>query len=427
MAPDELPANLKVIRQLSDSIVEAQRPIRILDAVKWDDAVRIEFFANKCQHLPDVDRSYYHDSPLAYDPVLKRSEFLEIELDIKRRLGEYSPVGGIMRRMCREYIDTLRMIETRGTPDFSRFSQELYGSAHDRFYEGEPTLADFGSKMAEALTAIDDAHLLAPEPRTIPAADAVKILSERLTQNFAHPIEVLLSDGIVADAAAGSNYIKLRTDAVFNDRDLRVLEVHEGWVHVGTTLNGMAQPVCTFLSKGPPSSTITQEGLAILVENLSFLSHPERLRRVANRIRAVGMAEDGANFLDIFRFYLEQGLTEDDAYSSTARVFRGSTPDGQPFTKDVSYSKGFILIYNYLQLAIRQGLIDRIPLLFCGKTTLGDLRTISHLVEEGIVVRPKILPPQFADLRALAAWMCYSSFLRGLNLDRIAKDYAAIL
>ena len=52
----------------------------------------------------------------------------------------------------------------------------------------------------------------------------------------------------------------------FSERDLQVLEVHEGWVHVGTTLNGMNQPVCTFLSKGPPSSTITQEGLAILME-----------------------------------------------------------------------------------------------------------------------------------------------------------------
>ena len=54
--------------------------------------------------------------------------------------------------------------------------------------------------------------------------------------------------------------------------DLRLLEVHEGWVHLGTTLNGQSQPVCTFLSKGPPSSTLTQEGLAVLTEVFAFAS-----------------------------------------------------------------------------------------------------------------------------------------------------------
>src|SRR3546814_9747867 len=42
-------------------------------------------------------------------------------------------------------------------------------------------------------------------------------------------------------------------------RDVRALEVHEGLVHVGTTLNGLNQPICTFLSKGPPSSTVRSE------------------------------------------------------------------------------------------------------------------------------------------------------------------------
>ncbi len=198
-------------------------------------------------------------------------------------------------------------------------------------------------------------------------------------------------------------------------------------MHVGTTLNGQAQPYCTFLSKGPPSSTITQEGLAIFVENLSFLSYPERVRRVGNRIRAVAMAEQGADFLDVFNFYREQGNTDDDSFTNTIRVFRGSTPDGQPFTKDVSYVKGFVLVYNYIQLAIKRGLLERIPLLFCGKATLADLKTLSQLIEDGMVLPPIVLPPQFSDLHGLTAWMCYSGFLRQLNLKSIESDYAGIL
>lgn len=426
----KLSVKQQTIRELSDRLVEAQRPLRILDAVKWDDSVRERFFRSGCMELPEVDQAYYAARPLPFGGLEKRREFLDLELEIKRRLGDYSPVGVIMRRRCREYETAIRMLEARGTPDFARLSQELYGSAQDVFYDGEPTLADFGAMMAGALEQVGQSATLQPEPKTIPAPEAVRILQERLALSMPHPrqrVEVRLSDGIVADAAAGSDYIKLRGDAYFNERDLRLLEVHEGWVHVGTTLNGACQPICTFLSKGTPSSTTTQEGLAILVENLSFATHTERLRRVSNRIRAVAMVEQGADFLDVFRFGRQEGMSDEDAYASAARVFRGSTPDGLPFTKDVSYSKGFILIYNYIQMAVRSGKLSRIPLLFCGKTALDDLRTLNHLVDDGLVAPPAYLPAQIADLQALTAWMCYSSFIRTLSLDRIQAEYANIL
>ena len=35
------------IREISDRIVEAQREIRILDAIKWDPSVQERFFAKK--------------------------------------------------------------------------------------------------------------------------------------------------------------------------------------------------------------------------------------------------------------------------------------------------------------------------------------------------------------------------------------------
>ncbi|HLB57432.1 MAG TPA: tyrosine/phenylalanine carboxypeptidase domain-containing protein, partial [Gammaproteobacteria bacterium] len=202
---------------------------------------------------------------------------------------------------------------------------------------------------------------------------------------------------------------------------------HEGWVHLGTTLNGLAQPVCTFLSKGPPSSTITQEGLSIITEVFTFASYPGRVQRLTSRITGVNMAEEGANFLDVFHFYRDQGLEEEDSYHSASRVFRGSLPDGGPFTKDLSYSKGFILIYNYIRLAVQRGLVHQIPMLFMGKTTLEDIHILADLVEEEIAVPPKYVPPQFQDLAALSAWMCYSLFLNKLDLQRLATDFKAML
>lgn len=420
----------RTVRALSDRLVEAQTPIRVLDAVKWDDSIRSEFLKHKGKQLPKVDRDYYLSRPLAFDAAAKKLEFQNIERDITRRLGQFNPVGQIMRRMCREYRMVVRMLEARGTEDFGLISQELYGAASDAFHAGDPTLADLGMMFSDFLNNIDKRGDLKDEAKALTAKDAVSLLQQRLNKVFGEEestIRVFESDGILADAAAGADYIKIRSDAMFNDRDVKALEVHEGLVHVATTLNGLNQPICTFLSKGPPSSTVTQEGLAILMEVITFASYPSRLRKLTNRTRAIHMAEEGADFVQVFDFYRAQGFDAEQSYSNANRVFRGSTPVGLPFTKDLSYLKGFIMIYNYIQLAVRKGKLEQIPLLFCGKTTLEDMRTLRKLVDEGLVAPPKYLPPQFSDLNSLSAWMCFSNFLNHLSLDRIEADYANIL
>ncbi|WFC63542.1 flavohemoglobin expression-modulating QEGLA motif protein [Pseudomonas sp. REST10] len=416
------------IRALSDRIVEAQTPIRVLDAVKWDDGIRDGFLKAKGKQPPAIDRAYYLGRPLGFDAAAKRLEFQNIERDITRQLGQFSPVGQIMRRMCREYRMVIRMLEARGTEDFGLISQELYGSASDAFHAGDPTLADLGLMLSDYLNNIDARGDLEDEAKTLGAGDAVNMLQQRLAEVFGDDtVRVLESDGILADAAAGADYIKIRSDARFNERDVKALEVHEGLVHVGTTLNGLNQPICTFLAKGPPSSTVTQEGLAILMEVIAFASYPTRLRKLTNRTRAIHMAEEGSDFLQVFEFFREQGYGLEGSYSNASRVFRGSLPSGLPFTKDLSYLKGFILIYNYIQLAVRKGKLEQIPLLFCGKTTLEDMRTLRKLVDEGLVLPPKYLPQQFQDMNALSAWMCFSNFLNHLSMDRIEADYANIL
>ncbi|MBF7143174.1 MULTISPECIES: flavohemoglobin expression-modulating QEGLA motif protein [Pseudomonas] len=420
----------QTVRALSDRIVSAQTPIRILDAVKWDDNVRQTFLKAKGKALPIVDRAWYQGRPLSFDAAAVRIEFQNIERDVTRQLGQFNPVGQIMRRMCREYRMVVRMLEARGTEDFGLISQELYGAASDAFHAGDPTLSDLGLMLSDYLNRIDGRGDLKDEVKNLTAKQAVDMLQSRLNRVFGETeetIRVFESDGIVADAAAGADYIKVRADAMFNERDVRALEVHEGLVHVGTTLNGLNQPVCTFLSKGPPSSTVTQEGLAILMEVIAFASYPSRLRKLTNRTRAIHMVEEGADFLQVFEFFKEQGFGMEDSYGNASRVFRGSTPTGLPFTKDLSYLKGFIMVYNYIQLAVRKGKLDQVSLLFCGKTTLEDMRILRQLVDEGLVAPPKYLPEQFRDMNALSAWMCFSNFLNHLSLDRIEADYANII
>ncbi|MDE1984878.1 MAG: DUF1704 domain-containing protein, partial [Gammaproteobacteria bacterium] len=180
-APDDY---RQILRSLSDRIVTAQKPIRILDHIKWDNAIQEDFFRNGAKQLPKIDRAYYQNRPLGFDAAAKRLEFHQIELDISRELGQYNPLGAIMRRMCREYIQVVRMLEARGTEDFAELSQELYGSAGDAFHEGGPTLADLGESLAKAISNIDQSELLKAPPKNIPAEDAVKILQQRINQSF---------------------------------------------------------------------------------------------------------------------------------------------------------------------------------------------------------------------------------------------------
>ena len=51
----------QAIRELSERIVNAQKPIRILDALKWDEHVEEYFFKHKCRKLPEIDQEYFRD------------------------------------------------------------------------------------------------------------------------------------------------------------------------------------------------------------------------------------------------------------------------------------------------------------------------------------------------------------------------------
>ena len=337
LTPEQL-----IIYELSERIVAAQKPIQILDAIKWTPEIKERFFAEKCKNLPAVDANYYQNIPLRFDLDQKAQEFHEIERDINRKLGQFSGIGSIMLRTCREYRIAIQLLKARGTQDFYETSVDLYGSASEAFYPGGPVLNDLSDLLSETLGMLQADLSSEKDEKKYTSTEAVEILNERLAQYFHHKedqVAVLESDNIVSDAAAGARYIKMRQDAMFSERDIQLLEVHEGWVHVGTSINGSTQPICTFLGKGAPSCTITQEGLAVITEIFTFSSYPARVQRITNRIKAIHMAEQGADFLEVFyHFTKEMGVNEQDAYSLTARIFRGSTPTLGPFTKDLSES-----------------------------------------------------------------------------------------
>lgn len=424
------PEYRETLTALSDRLVSAQQPIRVLDSIAWDDSIRNAFFEADCAQQPRVDLDYYKTRPLKFDPAELRTDFAELERDVSAQLGAADPAGRMLVRMCREYDLVISMLEARGTRAFSERARALYGGATDPLFPGQKNLVDLADVLDASLAAFDRSLFQDLNPKCLSTEEAVQRLQTRLDATMCIDgmgVKVCSDDGIVADAAAGSDYIKLRRGALFSEQEVALLEAHEGWVHVGTTLNGRAQPICTFLGKGTPATSITQEGLAVLVEVTSLRSHPARLRRITDRIHAVHMAEQGASFLEVFDAYVERGRTQNEAWVLATRVFRGGLPEAGPFPKDLSYGKGFVLIYNFLRIAVRRGMLDRLPLLFVGKLVLDEIGLLAELVDMGVVTQPRILPPVFEDPSALVAWMAFSNFLNGIDLSGAEATFEPLL
>ena len=129
-----------------------------------------------------------------------------------------------------------------------------------------------------------------------------------------------------------------------------------------------------------------------------------------DRVVAVDLAEQGADFCEVYRYFLERGISEHDSYRVTQRVFRGGTlTGGSVFTKDISYVKGFVENVNFIRSAIQSGVPEIIPMLFVGKVTLDDLPLLYERYLECVIAGPKYLPSMFKDLNGLYVWFGFSS------------------
>lgn len=413
------------VKGLGQKIVEAQKPIRILNAIKVDPTLEEQLHKSKFKDIPHHAPGYYGVENLGFSVESKLGEFAEIIRDIKVQLGEQDDLAQFLVTIVEQYILVVEMLRARGQKEFWEKSRKLYGSPKDKFTDDKNSIRDMAQLLYEILSGVDASMSLREYPEDIPSEKVVEALNQRFSQYFVDS-EVLakLSDGIVADAAAGGDTVKIKSGQHFSQREVDIYEVHEGWVHVGTTLNGRAQPVCRFLSIGPPRCASTQEGLAVLMEIFTFRSYPARARQINDRILCIDKVEDGANILEIIEYFRTEGYSEKESIANSLRVFRGSPlTGGAPFTKDISYCKGFVENYNFIRSAIRSGKPDLIPFLFVGKIHVDDIPMLYHKHKEGVVDSPKYLPMHFSDLNGLAVWMSFSSFFNRVDLKSVQAHY----
>lgn len=405
------------ITEASRLLREAERPVRVLRTIAWEPEVRERFFAAGAVELPQP----------TYQPI-DPSETLALVGKVRALADADDVVDQLLRSNAHAIELGARMLASVGTGDLYRYAAELYGEPLTQLPDQASSSLDLARTFETTLTAAAQIGMTAPAPRSADqVADAVARAVQRHFGDRAPTVEVV--DQLSANALAGPGSIRIRRGARFTDRDAVQLIQHEAYIHIATSLAGRAQTALPFLAAGHPGTTRTQEGLAVFAEFISGAIDPDRLHRLADRVLAIQMAIDGADFLEVYRWFLEQtGGDLDQSFENARRVFRGGVlRGGAPFTKDVVYLDGLLRVHNFLRSAVAAGRADCIHLLFVGKLDIEDVPALCHLADQGLVVPPPFLPPWAQDLRFLVAYLAYSGFLNQVDLDKIRGHYQQMM
>jgi uncharacterized protein (TIGR02421 family) len=406
------------LSELSDAIVAASREIKVLPSLEWDGELKHRFFATGEKELP---RPVYPDRRAELEKA--RQSLADIRATIKGQ----NPIEAWLRNTCDSYETAARMLSNLETKTFYELSRELYGDANTKFIDGVTTNGDLAKHLARTLSIYRPAALGPADEAKLPAREVAPLLEARFAKELpGEGIEVTLADDIASKAIAGPDHVRLRSDALLSPREIEILVVHEGLVHVATTLNGRSQPYLKILAKGSPRTMRIQEGLAVFAEFVSGAIDVDRLRRLADRTIAIEKSAQGADFLDLYRFFRDRGDEREEAFDCAQRVVRGGlVGGGAPFTKDVIYLDGLTRIHGYLHVAVPRGRLDDVARLFVGKIALEDLPALRELEMEGVLAAPKHMPPWARDLRFLAAYLAYSTFLKRIDLSTLQAYFGS--
>jgi len=406
------------ISEAASLLQQSAQTIRILTHVAWPQSHREHFLRNRCHQLPAI-----------HYPSFDSEETLKRLAKARSRIHDDSTIDRWLGKIADRIETSARMLAACGTNDFFEHSRSLYGVPTDVLTDGKSTSLDLAINLTKLFADIGDLDLGAHAPACHTAGHVAEHMSRAVDKMFgerAPTVEIV--DTLSANALAGPKRIRLRSGACFTDKDVQQLINHEAYIHVATSLNGIEQTGLKILGSSHPGSTRTQEGLAVFAEFITGSMDIDRFRRLADRIVAIQMAIEGADFVEVFRYFVERVKNDEQAFENTRRVFRGGTVDGgSPFTKDIVYLDGLVRVHNFFRAAVSTGRSDCLLLLFCGKMDIEDTPVLCKLVELGLCKPPKYLPPWAADRRFLISYLAYSSFLNSVDLRAVRSHYEEML
>lgn len=401
---------------LDARLVAAIRGIRLLQVVSWPASAQQRFISN-------WHRGFHSLPEVHYTPPELGAEREEL-IAIGREADAGHPVGDYLRRSAESWRIATELLQAVGTASVTEHSIRLYGRPGDRLSGSELTNLDAARHFIGLAGELDQEILASEADYCIPAETLQAELQAQLDAFFhSHRIEVEIDPDLIAKAAAGPRRIRLRSATCFSEYDRHQLLEHEAFVHTLTGLNGREQPHLKSLGRSSPRVTATQEGLAVFAELMSGSIDIERMKRISLRIVAIDMALSGADFIDVYRHFLDAGQTESDSFSSTQRVFRGvPVQGGAAFTKDNVYLHGLLTVHTFFRWTLKHRRLNLSRALFAGKMALHDVIALEPYFESGYIAQPLYLPPWVQRANGLAGMLAFSLFANHIRIGSVEAD-----
>ncbi len=403
--------------QSAQILRDVHRRLPILKTVRWSPAVRERFFARGAKELPKVTYR-------GFDP----SEELAQLKEARQLCRQGDAAEAWLRRSADALETTATMLGAVGTKGFSTRAQKLYGTPTTPFPGTDYCVLDQARRLIRTTTRANRLLPDPPEPR-LRAGEVADEIRAAVRDRFGRSApEVEVVTGLPARASASASKIRIRRSARFSDLDVRQLIHHEAFVHVATALNGKRQRKLPILASSHAGTTRTQEGLAVVAELISGSLDPRRLLRLAHRVVAVHKALKGADFLEVYRYFVPHSQNETEAYESTARVFRGGlVTGGAAFPKDAVYLDGLCRVHVFLRVAVEVGRVDVLRLLFAGKFDLADIPGVAAAEQRGLCVPARFVPPWIEDPRRLVAYFAMTDVIGRAATSGLKRHFSEAL
>lgn len=406
-------------RSVAHRLHDIAQPVRVLSALRWPASVREEFLAGGGETLPSVSYAPFDEGPI-----------VDAVREVRRSIYPGAVIDDWLEGIAASIENTALMLAARGTESFLTYNRALYGTPQTPLRYDPITPLQLSERVHEVLRGLDHVGIVTDLAHDHSAEEVADILSAGVIAHFgaddAPAVEIV--DELSANALATASRIKVRSGASFTARDAAQLLNHEAFIHVLTSVNGRYQDDLPILAIGHPATTRTQEGLAVFAEFVSGTLDLDRFRRLADRVTGVQMVMDGADFVELFRWFSDRSPDAEQAFENTRRIFRGGpVTGGAPFTKDCVYLSGFLRVSTFIRAAFLQERLDCVDTLFAGKLDIFDVPALIELRRLGLCRAPRYRPPWVVDPGWALTWLTYSTFVAAIDLTAVADAVGHLL
>lgn len=399
--------------KLDQALFRIARREEILSKLAWPEDAAKTFLAGWEKNNPTLPKIVHPK----YDFTSQKQSLQEIAASAANIGG---PLANMVRGTSRSLHDAFSMLEVMGKKRFLEYSSQLYGSPA----KGDP----LGSLTLRAAKRLLKVCRHFRKAKVIPESD-ICLMPEHVREKIQkaaqkkfrnREVQVVVDPKLHSKAIAGIDRIRIRGRTCFAKHDIRQLIEHELYVHTLTLINGREQPLKS-LGVSSPRTACAQEGLAVFSEFITNSMDIARLTRVSARVQAIHMAIEGADFIDVFKFFLQHGQDEQESFYSAVRIFRGGrVSGGVVFTKDLIYLKGLIVVHRFLLDAMHREKFFYPMMFFAGRFAPEDIEELEPYFESGVLLMPVHRPEWVANRSTLLAYLVSASVMTGLGLDRVS-------